>query len=386
MRSTTALAAALCGLGVLLAGSGSAGADQVRSAEWPLTVFHAADRVWPHSTGKGVIVAVIDSGVRATHEDLVGQVVPGRDFGTGGDGRTDHDPEGHGTGMASLIAAHGHGPADAEGVRGLAPGAEIMPLAVDSSGTAGFDSQEVTDAIRYATDHGAKVISMSLGSPTGDDAEAQAVAYAEAHDVVVVAAAGNEGADQLDWPAAYPGVVSVGAVDSTGALWADSNQGSQLTLVAPGVRVVAAGSTSDSAYQISDGTSNATAYVAATAALVRSAFPQLTAGQVINRLVKSAANPDGANHDSRYGYGVVRPDAALIFDIPPGPSSGPLPQATAVPTGAGAAPEPTQAATRDATRGISGWAYGGIAAVMALLALGGTAVGWRRTQRRRVTR
>ncbi|WP_370063136.1 type VII secretion-associated serine protease mycosin [Streptacidiphilus sp. MAP5-3] len=345
-----------------------------------MTVFHAADRVWPHSTGNGVVVAVIDTGVRAAHQDLTGHVLSGKDFSTGGDGHTDRDPEGHGTAMASLIAGQGHGPDHGEGIEGLAPGAEIMPLGVDSTGTANLDTQEIPDAIYYAVGHGAQVISMSLASPAPEAAMEQAIADAEAHNVVVVAAAGNEGGSQLDWPAAYPGVISVGAADRNGVLWPDSNTGAQLTLTAPGVRVVAAASSSDSAYTIADGTSNSTAYVAATAALVRSAFPNLTAGQVVNRLIKSAINPDGVTHDSKYGYGIIRPDAALTFNIPPGPAAGPLPQATgSAPTSSAA---PPQAASQNTAHQASVWTYGGIAAALVALIAGGAALVWRRTRRR----
>ncbi|MBF9070481.1 type VII secretion-associated serine protease mycosin [Streptacidiphilus fuscans] len=345
-----------------------------------MTAFHAADRVWPHSTGKGVVVAVIDSGVRSTHEDLLGHVLPGKDFSTGGDGRTDRDPDGHGTAMASLIAGQGHGPNHSEGIEGLAPGAEIMPLAVDSTGTSNLDPRGIPDAVLYATDHGAQVISMSLGSPASDAALAQAIAYAEARNVVVVASSGNEGGDRLDWPAAYPGVVSVGAADRNGALWADSNTGAQLTLTAPGVRVVGAASSSDSAYAIADGTSDATAYVAATVALVRSAFPHLTAGQVINRMIKSAINPDRVTHDIKYGYGIVRPDAALTFNIPPGPASGPLPQETSAPSSESSAPPSNLTPTRSTTQQTSVWLYAGLGAAVVVLGLGGAAIAWRRTR------
>ena len=378
MRRFTVLGAGLAALGLLVTVAGEAGADQVRSAEWPLTAFHAAQRVWPHSTGKDVVVAVIDSGVRATHEDLTGQVLPGKDFSSGGNGWTDTDPDGHGTAMASLIAGHGHGPSDADGTQGLAPGAEILPLTVGSASTSDFNANEVIEAIRYATDHGAKVINLSLGSPIGSDAEEQAIAYAEAHDVVVVAGAGNSGVSVPNYPAAYPGVVSVTAVDTSGKLWANSNYGDQITLAAPGVHIVAAGAGSDSEHRLSDGTSDATAYVSAAAALVRSAFPKLTAGQVINRLIKTAANPDGAGHDPRYGYGILRPDAALTFTIPAGPAAGPLPQISPPIPAASSSPVP---ASSTKTTGLSPYVvYGAAGFSVIIIGVGGVALIRRRAR------
>ncbi|WP_152628302.1 S8 family serine peptidase, partial [Streptacidiphilus neutrinimicus] len=300
-------------------------ADDVRSAEWPIKSFRAASDIWPHSRGTDVTVAVIDSGVRITHEDLRGQVIAGSDKITPGQGELDHDPLGHGTAMASIIAGHGHGPDATQGIIGLAPGARILPVAI-RFGTSSEDADQESNGIKYAADHGARVINMSFGGPAKSSSEREAVEYAEERDVVLVASSGNSGSPALDWPAAYPGVVSVGAVDAEGKPWVDSNYGPGLTLVAPGVNIVAAGANSDHEYRLSDGTSDAAAYVSAEAALVRAEYPRLTAGQVVNRMVKSALNPTGRVHDDHYGYGIIRPDAALTFDIPAGPPEGPLRQ------------------------------------------------------------
>jgi type VII secretion-associated serine protease mycosin len=345
-------------------GGQEASADQVRDGQWPLTAFKATTRVWPNSTGKGVVVAVIDSGVRATHQDLVGQILPGKDFNTGGNGWTDRDPTGHGTAMASLIAAHGHGPGGSEGVKGLAPDARILPLAVALDGTLQGEQHEI-DAIHYAVDHGAGVINMSFAAPAESSRIAQAVGYAEAHNVVVVAGAGNSGGLTVQWPAAEKGVIAVGAVDKNGRIWSDSNRGPGLILAAPGVDIVAASSRSDTGYDLSDGTSDAAAYVSAEAALVRSKYPDLTAGQVVNRLIKSADNPDISHTPSSgYGYGIIRPDTALTSDIPAGPAIGPLPQTTvsAAPTAPVTAATPRQPTSSSLpVRAL----LGGLAAVVA---------------------
>ncbi|WP_160311168.1 S8 family serine peptidase [Streptacidiphilus anmyonensis] len=297
----------------------------MRDAQWALSTYEAAKAVWPHSTGKGVVVAVIDSGVRATHVDLRGQVLPGTDFVFGGNGQTDHSPEGHGTGMASIIAGRGHGPGGEEGIMGLAPGAKILPIGV-GGGVGVVRGNYVPQAIRYAVDHGAQVISMSIGSAGADPEEESAVAYAEQHDVVLVAAAGNGGTSVKEYPASWPGVIKVGAVDSAGKLAGDSQTGG-ITVVAPGVAILRDGGASDTQTLQGDGTSDSTAYVAAIAALYRSAHPDLSAGQIVDYVIKTAVPPKGVTTpDPRYGYGIATPD--LTMAVSPGPVSGPLPQAS----------------------------------------------------------
>nr|WP_160311274.1 S8 family serine peptidase [Streptacidiphilus anmyonensis] len=359
-------------------------ADSARSAQWPLDSFRVHSEVWPHSEGRGIIVAVIDSGVRSTHQDLTGQMVGGKDLIDHRDSPTtiDHDGHGHGTAMASLIVAHGHGSGNNDGVAGLAPQAKVMPLAID---TGPNSLQEASEAIYFSVNHGARVINMSFATPSGTPTMRSAVAYAISHDTVVVAGAGNAGADSLAWPAAYPGVVSVGAVDVDGKPWVDSNYGPGLTLTAPGVDIVAAGASSDSEYRLSDGTSDAAAYVSAEAALVRAEYPRLTAGQVVNRMVKSAVNPTGRVHDDHYGYGIIRPDAALTFDIPAGPPEGPLKQLGAagrtVGTPVAVAAEPTAGERRSG--GVGDGVVGAVSGV-AVVGVGGAWWAWRRRKGRGV--
>ncbi len=276
-----------------------------------------------------MIVAVIDTGVNQDHQDLTGQVLPGADLSGGNtDGRVDGD--GHGTGMASLIAGHGHG-AQA-GVEGLAPKAKILPVKV---GTQGDDSTPqpgaFADAIRYAVEHGAKVVNMSLGGRDFrfDSTLRKAVNYAMSKDVVLVAATGNTGTEKdVNYPAAFPGVVAVGAVDSKGAVWGKSTSGPETTLVAPGVDIYHATAKSSSGYGEGDGTSDATAYVSATAALIRSKYPNLSAGQVINRMIKSATPPGNGTvvPNNHYGYGTVSPAKALDPNpaVDNGPKDNPL--------------------------------------------------------------
>ncbi|MEU7095439.1 type VII secretion-associated serine protease mycosin [Kitasatospora aureofaciens] len=312
----------------------TASADQIRDQQWALKAFEAEAKVWAVSQGDGVVVAVIDTGVNQDHQDLVGQVLPGADFSGGTtDGRVDSD--GHGTGMASLIAGHGHG-AQA-GIMGLAPKAKILPLKVGSDGdgpsaqpNASSQQHDLADAIRFAVDHGAGVVNISLAGDSRFDSNLRkAVNYAVSKDVVLVSGTGNTGADKdVQYPAAFPGVVAVGAVDSNGAVWEKSTSGPETTLVAPGVGIYRATAKSSTSYDRVSGTSDATAYVSATAALIRSKYPNLSAGQVINRMIKSATPPANGTvvPNNHYGYGTVSPAKALDPNpaVDNGPKDNPL--------------------------------------------------------------
>jgi subtilisin family serine protease len=225
--------------------------------------------------------------------------------------------------MASIIAAHGHGSND--GVIGLAPEAKILPVR---------DSKKVklSQTIKWAVDNGASVINVSQCFNSSDqdelDETSNAVAYALSHDVLVVGASGNEqDKGGKCYPAASPGALGVGAVQNDGSIWSGSNPGDFVALSAPGTNIVSANGTGNG-YHAADGTSDATAYTSAAAALLRSKFPDLTAGQIANRLVKTAALPDAEKGlslpDKSYGYGIIQPLAALKDNIPAGSKYGPL--------------------------------------------------------------
>ncbi|MBV2154166.1 S8 family serine peptidase [Kitasatospora sp. SUK 42] len=304
-------------------------ADDVRDKQWPIRTYEAGAKLWSVSQGDGVVVAVVDSGVREDHQDLTGQVLPGADFsGAKTDGRVDSN--GHGTGVASLIAGHGHD--GQSGVVGLAPKAKILPVRVRWNGE-GVDlrQSDIELAVRFAVDHGAKIINMSIGGYDRlDYAARNAISYAVSKDVVVVASTGNSGdsAAPVEYPAAFPGVVAVGAVGEDGKLWERSTFGPETTLVAPGVNISEATAKSTSSYGVGRGTSDATAYVSATAALIRSKYPDLSAGQVINRMIKTATPPaDGTVVPNvHYGYGILAPAKALEANpaVDGGPKENPL--------------------------------------------------------------
>ncbi|MEV1085315.1 type VII secretion-associated serine protease mycosin [Streptomyces sp. NPDC050211] len=336
----------------------------------------AVEDVWAESQGQGITVAVVDSGVDASHPDLTGQVLDGKDFTGGGDAQK--DALGHGTSMASLIAGHGHGAGKSSGMMGLAPKAKILPLRTLQTEDDPNHDETWAAAVRYAVDQGVKVINLSFGNDGGktlSDGRA-AIAYAQAHDVVVVAGAGNAGSIAIDEPAALPGVVSVGAVDKNANRWEGSNTGKGLVLMAPGAEILAADTTRSQQYSLSNGTSGATAYVSAAAALVRSKFPDLSAGQVINRLIKSA---NFAHHDElrapdeEYGYGVVRPYSALTMDIPAGPKKNPLGRLQLPNSTSGEASQgtdtSTQAGKKKSSPGTVLVLAGGIAAVVIVAAI-----------------
>ncbi|MFF2545825.1 type VII secretion-associated serine protease mycosin [Kitasatospora sp. NPDC058063] len=302
-------------------------ADQVRDSQWVLRSFDVENKVWPQGQGEGVVVAVVDSGVMQDHQDLTGQVLPGADFsGAKTDGRV--DDLGHGTGIASIIAGHGHG--DRAGVMGLAPKARILPVRIRINGESpNLDQSDIALAVRYATDKGAKVINMSLGGYSRFDSQARdAIKYAVSKDVVLVAAAGNGDGKTVEYPAAFPGVVAVTAVDEQGRLWEKATPGPETTLAAPGVEIYHSSAKSTSSYGISQGTSDGVAYVSATAALIRAKYPNLSAGQVVNRMIKTATPPaDGSAVPSdRYGFGVLAPAKALEANpaVDNGPRENPL--------------------------------------------------------------
>ncbi|MEV6588080.1 S8 family serine peptidase [Streptomyces acidicola] len=358
---------------LLLTSAPLASADQVRDAQWPLSVYDA-EKVWKTSQGEGVTVAVIDSGVDASHPDLTGQVLPGKDFTSAGNPHKDDD--GHGTGMASLIAGHGHGVNNSSGVMGLAPKAKILPVRTGVTEDK-LVTQDWVAGIRYAVDQGASVINLSLidSSAYPGSKAAKAIAYAQEKDVVVVAGTGND-AGTVNYPAALPGVVAVSAVDQGLNFWSKSNTGN-VTVAAPGVETPQADPTSRSGYVVANGTSGSTAYVSAIVALLRSKYPDLTAGQIINRLIKAASflhNEGKEAPDSQLGYGIARPGTALTMDIPAGPKEGPLAQPSpSTSTNSGAASEDNdgtdQASEENNSSSGSALLIVGIAAVVVVIAV-----------------
>ncbi|EWC60577.1 subtilase family protein [Actinokineospora spheciospongiae] len=289
----------------------------------------APQRVWPVTRGAGVVVAVVDTGVDSSVPQLSGgRVLPGIDVITPGGGRADSDCYGHGTFLAGIIAARTEA---GTGFAGVAPDATILPVRVATSAEkdkpGALTPTGMARGIRAAVDAGARVINVSA-STTAPSAElAAAIDHAAAKDVVVVASASNgaRDGDPVTYPASYPTVVAVGAVDAAGARADFSQTGPYLSLVAPGVDVVSTGPKGPGHWQGS-GTSYAAPFVAGTAALVRAYRPTLTAAQVKHRLEATANHPAAALPDPGLGWGTVNPMAAVTAVLPAegGAPAGPL--------------------------------------------------------------
>jgi type VII secretion-associated serine protease mycosin len=348
----TALTAALtCGL----AAPPAAQAQTIQDREWFLDAMQAP-QMWQVSTGRGVTVAVIDGGVDATAPELKGKLLPGKDYVGGGDGWQDAD--GHGTAMAMLIAGNG---ASGSGVMGLAPGARILPITVIPQGVNNSArlAQNIAAAVRYATDHGAKVINLSLGmtafeSSPGDRAPLEpAIKYALSHDSLVFAASGNDGerGNSVAYPAATPGAVGVSAVDQSWTVTKFSTYGPQIALSAPGKDMPGRCTKSlgtQQGYCLGSGTSEATAIASASAALIWAKHSDWTNNQVLRVMINTAGKPKTGKVPSIYGgYGTVRPRIALL-DSPgdPGPANvNPLfPNLFATPPSPSASKSPAPAA------------------------------------------
>lgn len=299
----------------------AAHADGIRAQQWALDAMHTQE-AWRTTKGAGITVAVLDTGVEADHPDLVGNVLPGKDMIGFGAKDGDRAWARHGTAMAGIIAGHGHGAGDADGVMGIAPEAKILPVRViledgDPARARARSTRgnALAEGIRWAADHGAEVINLSLGDDSAsahpEPAEDEAVQYALKKGSVVVASAGNGGekGDHISYPAAYPGVIAATAVDRYGTRASFSTRRWYATVSAPGVDVVIADP--DHKYYEGWGTSAASAFVSGAAALIKAAHPDLTPAQIKELLEDTARNaPSGGRDDSR-GYGFIDPAAAL---------------------------------------------------------------------------
>lgn len=319
-RTAVALGALLTA-GLVLLPAATVHADGIRAQQWALEAMHT-EEAWQTTKGRGITVAVLDTGVQADHPDLAGNVLPGKDLVRFGAEPGDRAWARHGTAMAGIIAGHGHGPGDADGVIGIAPEAKILPVRViledgDPSRAKARSTRgnALAEGIRWAADHGADVINLSLGDDSAsahpEPSEDQAVQYALKKGVVVVASAGNGGekGDHISYPAAYPGVIAATAVDRAGTRASFSTRRWYATVSAPGVDVVIADP--DHKYYEGWGTSAAAAFVSGAAALVKAAHPGLAPAQIKSLLEDTARNaPSGGRDDSR-GFGFVDPAAAI---------------------------------------------------------------------------
>jgi len=335
-----ALALAGCSTAGALSLAPAAHADATRDKEYWLAES-GITKAWDVSKGANVKVAVIDSGVDGKHPDLKGVLAGGADVSGAGaaDGQKSigAKPE-HGTLVATMLAGRGHQPAGAsaspspsptpgtgvgsDGIVGVAPEAQILSVStwLGSANPGGkSDQDQIPAAVRWAVDNGARVINISLGStaPEWPQSWDAAFLYAEQKDVVIVAAAGNRvgGNIQVGAPATIPGVLTVAGLDRKGVASIDSSsQGISIGVAAPAENLV--GGMPGGGYAEWAGTSGATPIVAGVAALIRSKWPDMSASQVINRIVSTAKDAGLPGKDPLYGFGVLNAEAALKADVP----------------------------------------------------------------------
>ncbi|MEV6311390.1 S8 family serine peptidase [Streptomyces sp. NPDC051840] len=288
-------------------------AADVQSKQWYLGAMQA-EEMWKTSTGEGVKVAVIDTGVNSSTPSLKGQVLKGLDA-TQAEGDENDDYNGHGTTMAELIVGTGAG----GGLKGLAPGAKIIPMRVadtDFQNENSVNANDSADSIRAAADSEAQIISMSFGSEFQMQQEIEAVKYAQSKGKLFFAAVGNEATkgNAKIYPAAYPEVVGVASADRNGEVADYSQNNGTVDLAAPGNDVPFWCDETFQKYCDGDGgTSAATAIASASAALVWSAHPDWTANQVLNVLFDTASRDWEKDTVSKYlGHGLIRPSMNIL--------------------------------------------------------------------------
>ncbi|MFF9364264.1 type VII secretion-associated serine protease mycosin [Streptomyces griseoluteus] len=398
----SSLASAFLGLTLVMVAATPAHAQSVRAQQWHLDAMGAPE-MWKVSTGAGITVAVIDSGVDDSLADLKGQVLDGKDFSEQrGDEHT--DIAGHGTDMAALIAGTGRrGPQ--KGSYGLAPGAKILPIRMryssDQFGQVDSHkefSRALSESIRYAADSRAQIINMSLGSDNspgrhdvGTPELSSAVKYALSKGKLLFAAVGNSGekANRPEFPASTPGVVGVAAADKSAKVGPFSQSGPEVDMVAPGIDMIHA-CLGGSEICKSRGTSEATAIASASAALIWSKHREWTNNQVLRVMLNTLGKPaDGSQRNDLIGYGGIRPRAALLNPGDPGPADVyPLPDlaAAAAKSPSPKAPKPTAPAKHEkaaeSSEGGNALLWTGVGVAAALLIGAVVTVGVLRSRRR----
>ncbi|MHA6530327.1 S8 family peptidase [Paenibacillus sp. BAC0078] len=265
--------------------------------QWNLPAIET-EQGWNLSKGsKDVVVAVVDTGVQASHPDLKGQLLAGYNAIT--KGSKPDDDVGHGTHVTGIIGALTN---NKEGVAGISWFNKILPVkALDNSGAG--TTYSVAEGIIWAADKGAKVINLSLGNYADSQFLHDAIKYAYDRDVVLVSASGNDNTERPGYPAAYPEVIAVAATNASGDRASFSNYGDYIDVAAPGESI--ASTYPDNQYAALSGTSMASPHVAALAGLIRSLNPALTNKEVMDLMTTNAVDLGTPGHDKYYGWGQV---------------------------------------------------------------------------------
>lgn len=276
---------------------------------WQLDYLRA-EEAWQHSRGAGVTVAVIDNNIDPNHPDIAGQVVDTIYLNRA---EQTVDPQSHGTAVAAMIVGTG----DLR-TSGLAPDARILAI---GAGTDINDPAILIEGIYWAVDNGADVINISSVNPAPNPQEQGAIRYAFDNDVVVVAATANTSTNfaqgNAGYPAAYPGVIAVGATTIDGVICPCTPASDRMILTAPGEGIAFAYPGANGVERFTaDGSSMAAPLVAATAALLRAQHPEMNADNVVNRLIATPQDAGPPGWDPTYGFGIVDPVAALTSTVP----------------------------------------------------------------------
>jgi type VII secretion-associated serine protease mycosin len=353
----------------------------IRSYEMSMLNGIGVPAAWQSTEGKGVTVAVLDTGVAANAPDLPsGVVTSGPDYTQGTDPPGFQPPHEHGTYIASIIAGRGDGPDASYGIVGVAPESNILSVRVilddGEPGMQAYNTEPryqnaIGQGIYYAVKHGAEVINMSLGSAEPSAYLQTAVTYAINEGVVVVASAGNDGTSTgfapYIYPASFNGVIAVAAVSDNGQRASFSEQNASVTLAAPGVGVMGDGPDND--FLDAEGTSPSAAIVSGVAALIKSKYPALSPALIEQALVTTAKDRQSGGYDVGTGAGEVDAAAALA-------AAGRLASLTpakdlSADARFAATPGPIQVTHRDtaAADGYFGAAGGGLVLTVAALAL-----------------
>jgi thermitase len=277
--------------------------DPYFSSQWGLTKI-GAPQAWDVTTGSSdLIIAIIDSGIDLDHPDLSGKIILGYDYANG-DWEPDDD-YGHGTHVAGIAAAWAN---NGLGVAGVSWSTQLMALKVlDERGLGSYAN--LADAVTYAADHGAEIISLSLGGDYDSPTLHDAVIYAHNAGCVIVAAAGNDGASEVLYPAKYAETLAIAATDSNDQRPWFSNYGPEVDVAAPGVSIYS--TYFNSGYTYKSGTSMATPHVAGLAALIWSEYPGYSNNQVEGRMERTAVDLGAAGWDPYYGHGRIDAQSAL---------------------------------------------------------------------------